>query len=102
MFCMYIQYTLSPNLDDHKKCIAIRLGVIYDSRATNRKQGGLPVRAPPPPQSSYWLFGESCTTSSRPEYTKTPPQTGGSSYILIEKSSKTTFFWIKTFNKTIF
>jgi hypothetical protein len=26
---------------------------------------------------------------SQPEYTKTPPQTGGSSYFLIEKSLKT-------------
>jgi hypothetical protein len=37
-------------------------------------------------------------TPSQPEYTKKSPQTGGSSYILIEKSSKTTFF-IKTFGK---
>jgi hypothetical protein len=34
-------------------------------------------------------------TPSRPEYTKTPPQTGGSSYFLIEKSPKTAFFNIK-------
>jgi hypothetical protein len=27
-------------------------------------------------------------TPSQPEYTKTPPQTGGSSYILIEKLPK--------------
>jgi hypothetical protein len=31
-----------------KKCVAVQLGVIYDSQATNRKQGGLPVRAPSP------------------------------------------------------
>jgi hypothetical protein len=28
-----------------KKCIAMWLGVLYDSQATNRKQGGLSVRA---------------------------------------------------------
>ncbi len=28
-----------------KKCIAVPLGVLYGSQATNRKQGGLPVRA---------------------------------------------------------
>jgi hypothetical protein len=31
-----------------KKYIAVWLGVMYDSQATNRKQGGLPVRAPSP------------------------------------------------------
>ncbi len=25
---------------DVKKCVAMRLGVLYDSQATNRKQGG--------------------------------------------------------------
>jgi hypothetical protein len=32
---------------------------------------------------------------SWPEYTKTPPQTGGSFYILTEKSPKTAFFIYK-------
>jgi hypothetical protein len=32
-----------------KKYVAVRLGVLYDSHATNQKQGGLPVRAPLPP-----------------------------------------------------
>jgi hypothetical protein len=36
-------------------------------------------------------------TSSRLEYTKTPPQTGGSSYILIEKSPKAAFLYIKQY-----
>ncbi len=31
-----------------KKCLAMRLEVIYDSRLADRKQGGLPVRAPIP------------------------------------------------------
>jgi hypothetical protein len=31
-------------------------------------------------------------TPSQPEYTKTPPQTGGSFHFLIEKSPKTVFF----------
>ncbi len=40
---------ITSNPDGYKKkCVAIRLGVIYDSQATNRKQGGLPVRAPSP------------------------------------------------------
>ncbi len=29
-----------------KKCVAVWLGVIYDSQATNRKKGRLSVRAP--------------------------------------------------------
>jgi hypothetical protein len=31
-----------------KKCIAARLGVIYDSQVTHRKQGGLSLRGPHP------------------------------------------------------
>jgi hypothetical protein len=38
-------------------------------------------------------------TPSRPEDTKTSPETGGSFYFFIEKSSKTAFLHIKTFNK---
>ncbi len=34
--------------NSYKKYVAMRLKVIYDSQATNRKQGGLPVTAPPP------------------------------------------------------
>jgi hypothetical protein len=40
-----------------KMCAAVQLGIIYDSQATSRKQGGLPVRAPFPPPHSYWLPG---------------------------------------------
>ncbi len=32
-----------------KKCVAVRLGVIYDFLVTNKKQEGLPVRAALPP-----------------------------------------------------
>jgi hypothetical protein len=32
-----------------KKSLAMQLGSIYDSQASNRKQGALPVRAPLPP-----------------------------------------------------
>jgi hypothetical protein len=32
---------------------------------------------------------------SRPEYAKSPPQTSGCSYLLIEKSPKTTFYIYK-------
>ncbi len=31
--------TVDPNPDDDKKCVAVRLGVIYDSQATHREQG---------------------------------------------------------------
>jgi hypothetical protein len=30
-----------------KKCVVVRLGVMYDFQATKRKQKGPPVRAPP-------------------------------------------------------
>jgi hypothetical protein len=36
---------LNPNRDGYKKHTTVQLGVMYDSQATNRKQGGLPVRA---------------------------------------------------------
>ncbi len=36
------------NLNSYKKCIALRLGVMYDSQTTNGKQGGLPVSTPTP------------------------------------------------------
>jgi hypothetical protein len=41
-------------------------------------------------------------TSSRSEYTKTPPQTGGCSYFVIEKSPKTSYFLIEKSPKTTF
>jgi hypothetical protein len=66
-----------------KKCVAVQLGVIHDSQVTNRKKGEPP---------------SSCHTPSRPEYTKTPLQTGRSFYFLIEKLPKTVFL-NKTFNK---
>jgi hypothetical protein len=71
-----------------KKCIALQMGVIYDSQVTNRKQGGHPVRAPwrTPIGRLEVIYS---MNPSQPEYTKTPPQTGGSSYFLIEKSLKT-------------
>jgi hypothetical protein len=82
-----------------KKCVAVRLGVIFDSQMTNRKQEGLLVRAPLPPPHFYLSLGTSYMTPSQLEYTKTPKQTGGSSDVLIEKSPKTAFFYIKAFNK---
>jgi hypothetical protein len=69
-----------------KKWVAVRLGVIYGSQATTRKQGGLPASSPLPR-----LRGSHILTPSRPEYTKTRPQTG-SSYLCIEKSPKTAFY----------
>jgi hypothetical protein len=58
------------------------LGVIYDSQATNRKQGG--------PIGCLGVIYDS--QLARILYTKTPPQTDGNSYILIEKLSKAAFF----------
>jgi hypothetical protein len=68
----------------------VRLGVIYDSQAINRKQGGLLVRAPLLLLYSYWSPGGHICPSW-PKYTKIPPQKGGNSYFLIEKSPKTAF-----------
>jgi hypothetical protein len=72
-----------------KKCVAVRLVVIYDSQA-NWKQGGLPE---PPSHPAALLLDawETCMTHSWPEYTKTPPKIGGISYLLIEKYLKTDF-----------
>jgi hypothetical protein len=69
-----------------KKCVAVQLGDIYDSQATYREQGGLPVKTPP--ASLLLVAWKSCMTLSQSEYTKTPPQTGGSFYFLIKKSLK--------------
>jgi hypothetical protein len=40
-----------------KECIAVRLGVIYDSPVTNKMQGGLPVRAPVPHRAPIGCLG---------------------------------------------
>jgi hypothetical protein len=48
----------------------MRLVVIYDSQVTNKKQGGLPVRDPPPSPTSLVLVAqESYMTPSRTKYT---------------------------------
>jgi hypothetical protein len=82
---------INPNPDGCKRCIAMRLGVIFDYQATNGKQGGLPVKAPSP-GALILVAWESYITPSWPECTKTPTSTGGSTYILIEKSTRNTFF----------
>jgi hypothetical protein len=40
-----------------KKGLSFAAGYIYDSQATNKKQGGLTVRAPLPMLHSYRLSG---------------------------------------------
>jgi hypothetical protein len=40
-----------------KKGVAVWLGVIYDPQTTNRKQGGLPVRAPLPHRTPIGRLG---------------------------------------------
>jgi hypothetical protein len=72
----------------------MRLGVIYDSQATNRKQGGLPVSPPPPCRTPIVRLGviyDSQPTGIHKNTTKK----GRSSYFLIENSSKTAFFHYK-------
>jgi hypothetical protein len=85
--------TLNPNPDGYKKGVAMPLGVLCDSQATIRKHGGLPLRAPLPCRTSIGRLGV-INDSNRPKYTKIPPQSGGSSLFLIEKSSKTAFLKI--------
>jgi hypothetical protein len=62
--------TINPNPDgSKKKCTAVRLEVIYDSQATNRKQGGLSVRAPLPCHTPVGHLGV-IYDSQLTEYTK--------------------------------
>jgi hypothetical protein len=85
--------TVNPNLDGYKKCVAVWLRVRYDFQTTNRKQGGLPVRTSTPSGKLLLVACESYMTPSWLEYTKIPPETGGSSYFFqIEKSPKKTVF----------
>jgi hypothetical protein len=65
-----------------KKCKAVRLGITHDFLATNRKQGGLPVRATLPFAALLLVNWESYMTPVRPEYTKTLLQRDGSLYFL--------------------
>jgi hypothetical protein len=82
-----------------KKFVAVRLGVIYDSQASNKKWGGLPARTSTP----LWrnpIGRLGVVYDSQPaRIQKIPPETGGCSYILIETSTKTNCLYIKTFNK---
>ncbi len=57
-----------------KKCVAVRLEIIYDSQSTNTKQGGLPVRAPLTRAALQLVAWESYMIPSQPQYTKTPPK----------------------------
>jgi hypothetical protein len=77
---------------DIKNGIAVRLGVTYGSRATNRKQGGLPLRASLPHCTPIGRVGviydsqlveiHKNTTTNRWKHLY---------YFLIEKSPKTAF-----------
>jgi hypothetical protein len=71
----------------------MRLGVIYDSQATNKKQGVLPVS--PLPLAALLLFAwESYMTLSRPEYTKTPSKKVEALTFLLNIRLKQHFFTI--------
>jgi hypothetical protein len=82
-----------------KKCVALQLGITYDSQTTNRKQGGLPARTHTTSGALLLVAWESYMTPTQPEYKKIPPETGLCCYFLIEKSPETMFLVIKTFNK---
>jgi hypothetical protein len=73
---------VNHNPGDYIKMGVVQLGVIYDSLATIRNQNGLPVRALTPRQLLLAVL-ESYLTPSQPEYTKTPPPTGESSYYMV-------------------
>jgi hypothetical protein len=88
-----LRYRVNPDLDGYKKVFSSMAGSHIWLPVTNRKQEVLPVRTPLPGtlllvawQSSFFL------TPSWPDYTKTPPQTGGCTFFVIEKSLQTTFF----------
>jgi hypothetical protein len=55
-------------------------------------EGRTPCDSPPYPAAFLLGDWESYLTPSQPKYTKIPQQTGGKSYILIEKSTKTAFY----------
>jgi hypothetical protein len=78
--------TVDPNPDDYKKCVAVRLGVIYDSQATHREQGVSRT-----PISCLGVIHDSQPAKLH----KKPPQKGGSSYFLLEKLPETEFFLLK-------
>jgi hypothetical protein len=85
---------LNTNLDGYKKCIAMQLGLIYDSQVTNRKKGGLPVRAPLPRHLGV-------IHNSQPlKMHKIPQQTSKTSNLL--KYRLKTHFFVKAFNKLYF
>jgi hypothetical protein len=82
----------NPDPGGYKKCITMWLGVTYDFQATNRKQGGLPVRTHHPRQRiAIGRLG--VVYDSQPAgIHKNTSQTGGCSYFSMEKSLKTTSF----------
>jgi hypothetical protein len=49
------------------------------------------LRTPIHSDELLWVGWESYMTPSRAEWTKIPPETGGCSYFLTEKSPKTSF-----------
>jgi hypothetical protein len=79
----------------------MRLVVIYDVQATNKKQGGLPVRDPPPSPASLLLVAkESYMTPSRQKYILKYHLKKVEAYLFGKKKRlKQHFLYIKTFNK---
>ncbi len=73
-----------------RKCVAVRLGVINDFKATNRREGVLSTRTPSTPAYSW----ESNKPSSRQEYTKTTRQKSGEVLTFcLEKRQKQYIFY---------
>jgi hypothetical protein len=53
-----------------KQCVAVWLGVKYDSQPTNRELGGLLARTPTPSSAPLLVAWVSYMTPSWPEYTR--------------------------------
>jgi hypothetical protein len=75
-----------------KKCLTVWLRVIYDIKAPNGKQRGLPLSAPFPLPHSYWLPGENIRLPASQNVQKHHHKQVEPHTFLIEKEPKTAFF----------
>jgi hypothetical protein len=66
-----------------QKCVVVQLGVIHDSQATNRKQGGLPFRAPLPPPTPIHQLGVIYDPQPEEIHKNTPPYF----FVLLKKNA---------------
>jgi hypothetical protein len=75
-----------------KKFVAVRLGVIYNSHATNKKQEGPPVRALPSLPESHMTPGRPECTNNRHKQVE--------AFTFLSKNRLKQHFLHKPFNKT--